>query len=101
MERRRFISIAGGAGLGILLPYAVYRSLAYGFGAANVDVKGYEKFGKVSLSCTNLTMFIPSGPVIRGRRGRRVSVAYTSPNVRSAQKSSFPASRNSLVLEAC
>ena len=45
MERRRFISIAGGAGLGILLPYAVYRSLAYGFGAANVDVKGYEHFG--------------------------------------------------------
>src|ERR1700684_3321195 len=45
MERRRFISIAGGAGLGILLPYAVYRSLAYGFGASYVNVKGYEKFG--------------------------------------------------------
>ena len=45
MDRRRFISIAGGAGLGILLPYAVYRSLAYGFGAGHVNVKGYEKFG--------------------------------------------------------
>src|ERR1700736_4134270 len=45
MDRRRFISIAGGAGLGILLPYAVYRSLAYGFGAGHVNVKDYEKFG--------------------------------------------------------
>src|SRR5260370_20710083 len=45
MERRRFISIAGGAGLGILLPYAVYRSLSYGFGGLRVGVKDYEKFG--------------------------------------------------------
>jgi len=45
MERRRFISIAGGAGLGILLPYAVYRSLSYGFGGGRVNVKSYEKFG--------------------------------------------------------
>src|SRR5260221_2278268 len=45
MERRRFISIAGGAGLGILLPYAVYRSLSYGFGGGRVNVKNYEKFG--------------------------------------------------------
>src|ERR1700756_1214252 len=45
MDRRRFISIAGGAGLGILLPYAVYRSLSYGFGGGRVNVKDYEKFG--------------------------------------------------------
>src|SRR6202158_5750508 len=45
MDRRRFISIAGGAGLGILLPYAVYRSLAYGFGGGRVNVKNYLKFG--------------------------------------------------------
>ena len=45
MDRRRFISIAGGAGLGILLPYAVYRSLSYGFGGVRVNVKDYEKFG--------------------------------------------------------
>src|SRR6202158_2854322 len=45
MDRRRFISIGGGAGLGTLLAYAVYRSLAYGFGASYVNVKGYEKFG--------------------------------------------------------
>src|SRR3984893_9559693 len=45
MERRRFISIAGGAGLGILLPYAVYRSLSYGFGGARVNVKNYQKLG--------------------------------------------------------
>jgi hypothetical protein len=45
MDRRRFISIAGGAGLGILLPYAVYRALAYGYGAGHVNVKGYEQFG--------------------------------------------------------
>jgi DMSO/TMAO reductase YedYZ molybdopterin-dependent catalytic subunit len=45
MERRRFISIAGGAGLGILIPYAVYRSLSYGFGGLRVNVKNYEKFG--------------------------------------------------------
>ncbi len=46
MDRRRFISIAGGAGLGILLPYAVYRSLSYGFGAGHVNVKGYEHLGR-------------------------------------------------------
>jgi DMSO/TMAO reductase YedYZ molybdopterin-dependent catalytic subunit len=45
MDRRRFISIAGGAGLGILLPYAVYRSMSYGFGAGHVNVKAYEQFG--------------------------------------------------------
>lgn len=45
MERRRFISIAGGAGLGLLIPYAVYRSLAYGFGGAHINVKFYEQFG--------------------------------------------------------
>jgi len=45
MDRRRFISIAGGAGLGILIPYAVYRSLSYGFGGLRVNVKDYEKFG--------------------------------------------------------
>src|ERR1700681_3980095 len=45
MDRRRFISIAGGAGLGILMPYAVYRSLSYGFGGGRVNVKDYEKFG--------------------------------------------------------
>jgi DMSO/TMAO reductase YedYZ molybdopterin-dependent catalytic subunit len=45
MERRRFISIAGGAGLGILLPYAVYKSLSYGYGGGQVNVKNYEKFG--------------------------------------------------------
>jgi DMSO/TMAO reductase YedYZ molybdopterin-dependent catalytic subunit len=45
MDRRRFLSIAGGAGLGILLPYAVYRSLAYGFGSGHVNVKNYDQFG--------------------------------------------------------
>jgi DMSO/TMAO reductase YedYZ molybdopterin-dependent catalytic subunit len=45
MDRRRFISVAGGAGLGILLPYAVYRSLSYGFGSGHVNVKNYEQFG--------------------------------------------------------
>ncbi len=45
MDRRRFISIAGGAGLGILLPYAVYRSLSYGFGGGRVNVKNYLKYG--------------------------------------------------------
>src|SRR5882724_2252423 len=45
MERRRFIAIAGGAGLGILLPYAVYRALSYGFGGGRINVKNYEKFG--------------------------------------------------------
>ena len=45
MDRRRFISIAGGAGLGILLPYAVYRSLSYGFGGGHINVKNYEQFG--------------------------------------------------------
>src|ERR1700722_1715920 len=45
MDRRRFISIAGGAGLGILIPYTLYRSLSYGFGGLHVGVRDYEKFG--------------------------------------------------------
>jgi len=45
MDRRRFISVAGGAGLGILLPYALYRYLSYGFGGGYIDVKAYEQFG--------------------------------------------------------
>jgi DMSO/TMAO reductase YedYZ molybdopterin-dependent catalytic subunit len=45
MDRRRFISIAGGAGIGILLPYSVYRALTYGFGAGRVNVKDYLQFG--------------------------------------------------------
>ena len=46
MDRRRFISIAGGAGLGILIPYALYRSLSYGFGSGGgVNVENYEQFG--------------------------------------------------------
>src|SRR5271169_6195445 len=45
MDRRRFISIVGGAGLGILIPYGVYRSLSYGFGGLRVNVKNYEQFG--------------------------------------------------------
>ncbi len=45
MDRRRFISVPGGAGLGVLMPYALYRSLAYGYGARHVNVGAYEKFG--------------------------------------------------------
>jgi hypothetical protein len=46
MDRRRFISIAGGAGLGLLIPYAIYRSLSYGFGSGGgVNVEDYEQFG--------------------------------------------------------
>jgi DMSO/TMAO reductase YedYZ molybdopterin-dependent catalytic subunit len=45
MDRRRFISVAGGAGVGLLLPYALYRYLSYGFGGEHINVKGYEQFG--------------------------------------------------------
>src|SRR6185503_16245137 len=46
MDRRRFISIADGAGLGLLIPYAIYRSLSYGFGSGGgVNVEDYEQFG--------------------------------------------------------
>ena len=45
MDRRRFISVAGGAGVGLLLPYALYRYLSYGFGGGHINVKGYEQFG--------------------------------------------------------
>ncbi len=44
MDRRRFISIAGGAGLAIPLPYAVYRALAYGYDAGRVKSKSYRQF---------------------------------------------------------
>ncbi len=45
MERRRFISIAGGVGVGVLLPYAFYRYLMAGSEAGNVGVKAYLKEG--------------------------------------------------------
>src|SRR5712692_10438906 len=45
MERRRFISIAGGAGIGILLPYAFYRYLMSGTRAGHVGVKDYLSDG--------------------------------------------------------
>jgi DMSO/TMAO reductase YedYZ molybdopterin-dependent catalytic subunit len=45
MDRRRFISVAGGAGVGLLLPYALYRYLSYGFGGEHINVKAYEQFG--------------------------------------------------------
>ncbi len=45
MERRRFISIAGGAGIGILLPYAFYRYLMAGTHAGHVGVKDYLSDG--------------------------------------------------------
>jgi DMSO/TMAO reductase YedYZ molybdopterin-dependent catalytic subunit len=45
MDRRRFISVAVGAGVGLLLPYALYRYLSYGFGGEHINVKAYEQFG--------------------------------------------------------
>ncbi len=45
MERRRFLSIAGGAGVGILLPYAFYRYLLIGTNVGRVGVGDYLKYG--------------------------------------------------------
>jgi DMSO/TMAO reductase YedYZ molybdopterin-dependent catalytic subunit len=45
MERRRFLSIVGGGGVGILLPYAFYRYLENGLEAGHVGVKEYLKYG--------------------------------------------------------
>jgi len=45
MDRRRFISIAGGAGIGILLPYAFYKYLMAGTNVSRVGVKDYLKYG--------------------------------------------------------
>ncbi len=45
MERRRFISIVGGAGIGVLLPYAVYRYLNSGLNVSRVGVKKYLNDG--------------------------------------------------------
>jgi DMSO/TMAO reductase YedYZ molybdopterin-dependent catalytic subunit len=45
MDRRRFISILGGAGVGILLPYAFYRYLMGGRGVRHIGVKEFLKYG--------------------------------------------------------
>jgi len=45
MDRRRFITIAGGGGVGILLPYALYRYLEAGMGLSRVGVKDYLNDG--------------------------------------------------------
>ncbi len=45
MERRRFISIVGGAGVGILLPYALYRYLMAGTNVGRIGVRDFLKDG--------------------------------------------------------
>lgn len=45
MERRRFISIIGGAGVGILLPYALYRYLMRGTNIGPIGVKDFLNDG--------------------------------------------------------
>jgi DMSO/TMAO reductase YedYZ molybdopterin-dependent catalytic subunit len=45
MDRRKFISIVGGAGVGILLPYALHRYLALGTSAGRIGVKDFLKDG--------------------------------------------------------
>jgi len=45
MERRHFISIAGGLGLGLLIPGAVYRYMMRGVNVGNADVHAYLKDG--------------------------------------------------------
>jgi DMSO/TMAO reductase YedYZ molybdopterin-dependent catalytic subunit len=45
MERRHFISIAGGLGLGILIPGAVYRYMMNGVNVGDADVRAYLKDG--------------------------------------------------------
>ncbi|HEX9760150.1 MAG TPA: molybdopterin-dependent oxidoreductase, partial [Candidatus Acidoferrales bacterium] len=45
MERRTFIAIAGGAGLGILLPYALYRNISSGLGLRRIGVSDYLSSG--------------------------------------------------------
>ena len=45
MERRRFIAIAGGAGLGILLPYGLYRALMEGANVGSIGVKNFLNEG--------------------------------------------------------
>jgi len=44
MERRTFIAIVGGGGIGILLPYAIYRNLSGGV-HPYIGVKDYLKYG--------------------------------------------------------
>src|SRR5262249_1671282 len=45
MDRRRFISIVGGAGVGLLLPYAFYRYLMGGRSVGHIGVKEFLKDG--------------------------------------------------------
>jgi len=45
MERRTVISILGGAGLGLLLPYSLYRNLMSGLDRGRIGVKDYLKDG--------------------------------------------------------
>jgi hypothetical protein len=41
MDRRRFVSIVGGAGVGILVPYALYRYLVAGVNVGHIGVKDF------------------------------------------------------------
>ena len=45
MERRTFMAIVGAAGVGILLPYAVYRYMMAGSGVRRVGVKDFLSAG--------------------------------------------------------
>lgn len=45
MERRHFISIAGGLGIGLLIPGAFYRYLMNGLNAGDANLRAYLKDG--------------------------------------------------------
>jgi DMSO/TMAO reductase YedYZ molybdopterin-dependent catalytic subunit len=45
MERRHFISVTGGLGLGLLISGAVYRYLMRGVNVGDADVRGYLNYG--------------------------------------------------------
>ena len=45
MERRHFISVAGGLGLGLLIPGVVYRYLMRGTNVGNANIRAYLNDG--------------------------------------------------------
>jgi DMSO/TMAO reductase YedYZ molybdopterin-dependent catalytic subunit len=45
MERRRFLRIVAGGGVGLMLPYALYHYLEAGMNSGHIGVKDYLKYG--------------------------------------------------------
>ena len=82
MERRHFISIAGGLGLGLLIPGLAYRYMMRGVNAGDANIRAYLKDGpQAALRAITPTedLYVMSSrgePAVDIKRGRSLSMGW-------------------------